>query len=116
MGKRKPSNSVAAQGGYTNARVPMGTSAYTLADVPSSSEFNKGMVVQKAGGGVGRPDAATAVPRHGVAHRTNGPRMSISVGLPGPQAPEATLNQGNARTIPSTTRRSVDSFMQGRLY
>ena len=96
-------------------RVVMGTSAYSLADAPSGRAFKQGMVVPKGGnakGGV--PEGVTAMPRHGVPQKTMGPRFSISVGLPNPTSPEAGMTQGNGRTIPSVTRRSVDSFVAGR--
>lgn len=96
-------------------RQVMGTDGYTLADTPSAKDFRKGMVTPKKSAKNSSPDnAGTAVPRHGVPQRTMGARFSISVGLPGPVAPEASLTQGNGRIIPPATRRSVDSFVAGQ--
>jgi len=97
-----------------SARVPMGTSAYSLADTPSAKDFRKGMVVPKKSGRSDAPVGVVAAPRHGVPQKTLGPRFSISVGLPGPQSPEANLTQGNGRIIPPAIRRSVDSFVAGQ--
>ena len=58
-----------------NGRQPMGSSAYSLADAPSRTEFNTGMVVKKAGGGVGRPEAATAAKKQPVTSRP--PRPAV---------------------------------------
>lgn len=71
-------------------------------DRPSVREAQMGMVVKKPGGGKGYPEQATAAHRQGVMRMPGermGARRRIEVRLPGPQSPEATMTQRNARTV-----------------
>lgn len=100
----------------TGKRQVMGKGAYSLADAPSASEFGKGMVVKKKGGGVGKPDAATAnnkTQAHATGQDRMGPRFAISASIP--NAPEAGMNQRNTRFMKSAVNRSQPNFNLGRL-
>lgn len=97
-----------------NGRMPMGSSAYSLADAPSRTEFNTGMLVKKAGGGVGRPETATAAKKQPVSQDRLGPRFAIGVKMPGPVAPEASLTQSNTLMRPSINR-SQPNFNLGMM-
>lgn len=99
----------------TGKRATQGTSAYRLVDAPSASEFGKGMVVKKAGGGIGKPEAATAGKRAQVGQDRLGPRFAIATNMPGPQAPEASLTQRNTIYMRSAVNRSAPNFNLGRL-
>ena len=100
----------------TGKRSVMGKSAYALVDAPSAKAFANGMVVPKKGGGVGKPDAATANAKsqaHATGQDRMGPRFAISASIP--NAPEAALNQRNTVFMKSAVNRSQPNFNLGRL-
>lgn len=71
-------------------------------DRPSVAEAQRGSLVPKKGA-KGGMEQATAFHRIGVMRsgESMGARRRIDVKLPGPQSPEATMTQRNARTVPA---------------
>lgn len=101
--------------GNTQGRQVAGTSyAYSKVDDRSGKEFDKGLMVKKAGKG-GKMEPATARHRGQVDQNRLGPRFAIGVKMPGPMAPEASLNQQNTRFMKSAVNRSQPNFNLGMM-
>lgn len=103
--------------GNTQGRQVAGTSyAYTKVDDRSGKEFDKGLVVKKSGMGKGgKTEQATARHRPAISQERLGPRFAIGVKMPGPLAPEASMNLQNTRFMRSVVNRSAPNFNLGRM-
>lgn len=114
MAKRNDVDSSIAAGN-TQGRKVAGTSyAYSKVDDRSGKEFDKGQLVKRKDG-KGGPERATARHRPQVTQDRLGPRFAIGVKMPGPLAPEASMNLQNTRFMRSVVNRSQPNFQLGRM-
>lgn len=102
----------AVAGMAKNGRKPMGNDAYK-ASAPSATETGRATLVAKKGAQAGDPTTMAKPSRSNVAVERVGARYGVRVGTVAPVSHEAGATQANGRIIPSSVKRSNDSFNAG---